>query len=367
MIQYIQTILISGARAPIALEMARSFSKHGHRVIMADSLHLTVSRWSNSVSKYFVTPSPRYQIEEYIIQIQKIIQAEHVDHLIPTCEDALFVSANKASFDCRVWTSEIDLMLKLHNKHWFSQFASKQLRIPETTLLDQFTDWENSDQYVFKPCYSRFASSVIIGKNLKENYFSKAEKSKWIAQRRILGYEICVYSIWDEGKLKAYAAYHPLYKAGKGAGIFFEPFQNQLVFEKVNSFGSKIKYTGQLCFDVIIDQHNTPFFIECNPRGTSGAHLINSQLATAYLGNNTYLYQSKDEFCIKYAMAILHPFSFFKSRIRKAKDSIFDTKDLKPFFFQILSLVEISYIKLTKGTTWLEATTGDIEWNGDEG
>jgi hypothetical protein len=361
-----QTILITGARAPIALEMARSFHRIGHRVIMADSLHLTVSRWSNSVSKYYVTPSPRYEIDKYILHVQSIILVENVTHFIPTCEDALFVAANKKSFDCKVWTSTKELMLKLHNKHWFSQFASEQLNIPETILLDQFIDWENSDQYVFKPCYSRFASSIIIGKKLSENYFSKVEKSKWIAQRRILGFEICVYSIWDHGELKAYAAYHPLYKAGKGAGIFFEPVQNKTVFDNVNSFGSKINYTGHLCFDVIIDHHGTPFFIECNPRGTSGAHLINFKLANAYLGKEFYRYQSNNEFCIMYAMAILHPLSFLKSRIIKAKDCIFDTKDLKPFFFQILSLVEISYIKLTKGTTWLEATTGDIEWNGDE-
>ena len=361
-----QTILISGARAPIALEMARSLHRLGHRVIMSDSMSLTLTRWSNTVTKYYLTPSPRHNTKAYVQCIQNIILNEKVNHFIPTCEDALFVAANKESFDCKVWTSDKELMLKLHNKHWFSIFAGDQLNIPETILIDQFTDWESSDQYVFKPCYSRFASSVIIGKKLTENHFSKAEKSKWIAQRRILGFEICVYSIWDQGKLKAYAAYHPLYKAGKGAGIFFEPIQNGTVFENVNSFGNKIKYTGQMCFDVIIDDQNTPFFIECNPRGTSGAHLINSHLANAYLASESYIYQSKDEFCIKYAMAILQPFSLFKNRVRKAKDCIFDTKDLKPFFFQILSLIEITYIKLTKGTTWLEATTGDIEWNGDE-
>jgi hypothetical protein len=33
---------------------------------------------------------------------------------------------------------------------------------------------------------------------------------------------------------------------------------------------------------------------------------------------------------------------------------------------QILSLVEITYLKFSKNITWLEASTSDIEWNNDE-
>ena len=52
-----QSILLTGARAPITLEMARSFAKQGHKVIVCDSSRLTIARWSNTVTKYYTIPA----------------------------------------------------------------------------------------------------------------------------------------------------------------------------------------------------------------------------------------------------------------------------------------------------------------------
>jgi predicted ATP-grasp superfamily ATP-dependent carboligase len=361
-----QNILISGARAPIALEMARSFKKAGCRVIMIDSLHLTISRWSKYVDKYYVVASPRFFIHLFVKQVQDIIRDENITHFIPTCEEAIFVASRLNEFNCKVWTSPIELVLKLHNKFEFTKYNSERFPIPETVLLPDFKDWENSASYVFKPVYSRFASSVIINKKIKHFHFPETEKPKWITQKKINGKEVCVYSIWDNGCLKAYACYHPLYRAGKGAGVFFEPVFNEKVLEYVKGFGEEINYTGQISFDVIIDENQTPYFIECNPRGTSGAHLLHENLAKAFLNDETIIHQDKTEYCIKYAMFILHLPSYFKSRTLKAKDVILKSHDIKPFLLQILSLVEITYLKFSKNITWLEASTSDIEWNKDE-
>jgi predicted ATP-grasp superfamily ATP-dependent carboligase len=359
-----KTILISGARAPIALEMARSFKLNGHHVIMMDCQTLTIARWSNAVGKYYTIPSPRFNKEGFIKTLQHIIKIEKVDHLIPTCEEAIFIAAYKDEIPCNVWTVNHDLMINLHNKYFFSQQFSSYLPIPKTVLVSDFNDWENSEKYVFKPVYSRFGSSVIIKKNLQSSYFKEKAKLHWVAQQFISGKEVCVYSIWDKGTLKAFAAYHPLLRAGKGAGIFFEPVQNKIVFDYVKRFGEEINYHGQLSFDVIIDQNQQPYFIECNPRGTSGAHLLNNQLAFAFLYDEFVLAKNHQEYSIKYAIALLHPTSMLKKRVLQSKDTIFRLDDLKPFFFQIASLFEITFIKFRKKMTWLEATTADIEWNG---
>ena len=358
-------ILISGARSPIALEMARSFKKLGCKVIMMDSAHLTIARWSNQVDQYYIVPSPRFFRQAFIKEVRDIIQAEAITHFIPTCEEAIFVSQNMEHFKCKVWTSSLTLTLKLHNKYSFTKFQSANFPIPQTTLLTEFTDWDKSDTYVFKPIYSRFATSVIINKKLNSIDIPDSEKPNWIAQKKVDGKEICVYSIWDNGKLKAYACYHPLYRAGKGAGVFFEPVFNEKVLEYVKGFGEEINYTGQLSFDVIVDVNQTPYFIECNPRGTSGAHLLHENLAKAFLNDETIIHQDKTEYCIKYAMFIIHLPSYFKSRTLKAKDVIFKWYDIKPFIMQALSLLEISYLKFSKNITWLEASTSDIEWNHD--
>ena len=360
-----QTILITGARAPIALEMSRSFAKHGHKIIMADSQYLTIARWSNTVTRYYKLPSARYKTIDYIHKLNEIIEKENVSHLIPTCEEAFYMALHKDKINCKVWTSEKELMHNLHNKLIFSQFAHPYFPIPETQLVIDFSDWINSDNYVFKPIYSRFATATIIGKKLSESYFTEIEKNAWIAQKRIKCAEICVYSIWNAGILTAYAAYNPLYRVGKGSGIFFEPVIHNKTFELIKTFGAQIKYTGQLCFDVIIDELNTPYFIECNPRGTSGAHLINDKIAICYLENKDLIVPNKQDYSIKYALAILHPLVFFTKKVRQSHDVIYKNADKTPFFLQFLSIFEITYIKIFKRLSWLAATTGDIEWNGN--
>ena len=116
---------------------------------------------------------------------------------------------------------------------------------------------------------------------------------------------------------------------------------------------------------MIIDKQEQHYFIECNPRGTSGAHLLHKQLAYAFLDNTFVQADSFKEYAIKYAIMLLHPFSLLKRRVIQANDTIFSWRDVKPFFLQVASLVEITYNKFTKKISWLEATTADIEWNGD--
>ena len=360
-----QKILITGARAPIALELARSFANHGEVVIMADSLRFTIARWSNSVAKYYVLPSPRFNLQNFIIELQNIIEKEGITHLIPTCEEAIYIACHKEKFNCKVWTCGKDLILNLHNKYHFYQQFNQYLPMPETVLVDDFLNWQTSEEYVFKPIFSRFATAVLIKKILPKDYFSTTEKQKWLAQKFIKGTEICVYSLWDNGVLKAYSTYLPLYRAGKGAGIFFEPVTNTEVLTFVKNFGEQINYTGQLCFDVIVDAENKPHFIECNPRGTSGLHLIHNDFASCVLDNKTIIVTKKDDFAIKYAFAIFHPFALFHRKVRNAKDVVYRNNDIKPFFLQVLSIFEIVLIKFTKGRTLQEATTSDIEWNGE--
>lgn len=360
-----QTIMISGARAPVALELARSFHKQGHRVIMLDAQRFTISRWSNAVDIYYTIPSPRYDRDGFVSKLSEIVLKENVDHFIPTCEEAIYVSACKKKLTCEVWTVDLDLMLKLHNKYRFAIEFSHLLPIPNTILLKDFQDWKASKSYVFKPVYSRFATAVLIGKKLSSTNFEQEDKTKWLAQTFIEGKEICVYSIWANGRLKAYSAYHPLYRAGKGAGVFFEPVHYPNVYEDVVRFGSEIRYHGQLCFDVIIDQAHKHYFIECNPRATSGAHLLNENITKAFLDNEGVIIQNQKEYAIKYAMAILHPFSLLKKRVMRADDVIFKWNDILPFLLQFTALLELLYIKLSKKIGWLEASTVDIEWNED--
>lgn len=297
--------------------------------------------------------------------MQKIIAEENISHIIPTCEEVFYFSRYKKQFNCKVWTTDFSLMAKLHNKFSFTEIANGYLSIPATVRLTDFFDWGNSERYVFKPCFSRFGSEVIRNKKVASADFSAEEKKSWIAQRFIKGNEICTYSVWDEGNLKAFSFYKPAYRVGEGAGIYFEPVHHRKTFESIQAFGKLLNYTGQLSFDVIIDETDEPWFIECNPRATSGGHLINVRLAEAFMKNENLITQDGKEYCIAYAMFLKHFSEYFSSRVRKSKDVVFRNNDMKPFFLQLLSLFEIQKIKRKNKISFLGAATFDIEWNGE--
>ncbi len=356
-------LLLLGARAPITLELARSFYNYGYKVVLADSLKFPIGRWSNKVFKYEILPNAREDTLKYYEAITRLVEKYSIEHIIPSCEEAFYIAKNKSNWNCKVWTSEIKLMDLLHNKETFALNFNTQLPIPKTTSLEKFSKWSKSNQYVFKPKYSRFGNKIIINSHITSETIQ--DPKNWIAQTKVCGKEVCVYSIWDDGKLKGYTCYEPLYRAGKGSGIFFKRIENEDIKEQVKCFGEAYKYTGQLSFDVIISKDNN-WFIECNPRGTSGAHLLNKNLANCFFDSDEKTFIDKSDYMLAIVMFFTHPFKFFLKKVRRAKDVIFRIDDPLPALLQGLSFIEILFIKLSKGISLLEATTFDLEWNGDE-
>ena len=348
----------------MSLELARSFHKQGYFVILADSLMFPVGRWSNTIAKYERMPRVRQNTMAYIDAITSLVTKYEITDLIPCCEESFYIAKYKHNWKCKVWTADIKFMDLLHNKETFASEFKGQLAIPETISLDKFSQWENSSQYVFKPKYSRFAGKIYLNSSITNETISYAEN--WIAQKKVEGTEICVYSIWDEGKLKGYASYEPLFRAGKGAGTFFKRIEHERLKEKVKRFGEFYKYTGQLSFDVIVT-NEISWFIECNPRGTSGAHLLNDVLANCFFNEGETFTKDKKDYMLSSLILFAHPLGFLQKRVRQAKGVIFRFYDPLPSVLQLLSVLEIIFIKFSEGIDLLKATTFDIEWNGHEG
>ena len=358
------TVLITGARAPVALEMARSFREKGHRVVMADSMSYTLARWSNSVNLYYHIPSPAHEFAFFRKKINEIIREEKIEHLIPTCEETFYISmCPEFAKQCKVWTSGIEVLDSLHNKLFFSRLAVNYFNVPQTVSCSEFNDWKQAQQYVFKPVYSRFASSAIIARKEEHCNEPKKHPDGWVAQQYVDGKEISVYSLWDNGVLKAFVSYHSKYRAGQGAGIFFETVWHEETFAAVKKMGEELRYTGQLCFDIIL-HNDKPYVLECNPRATSGAHILNKKLADVFLEKEAIIIKQAPLYMIGLAVLFSNPIVLFRKEFYKGNDVLFRLKDLKPALLQLMSLAELWQKKWKYKISWLQATTEDIEWNG---
>ncbi|WJI78796.1 MULTISPECIES: hypothetical protein [unclassified Mesorhizobium] len=227
-------MLITGARAPVALHLARLLHGVGRRVILADSPAHPIAAASTACALYRRLPPPRFAPDAYAEAVEALVRSEGVVLVIPTCEEVFYLGQlwRDRAMTARLFAPDMDLLARVHDKHAFIRLVeSLGLAVPKTTLLQSRHDLQavhdRSRELVFKPVWSRFASHVLLRPSPEElDAISPSPEMPWVAQRFIAGEEISAYAVARDGKLKALAFSRSLYRAGKGAGICFERVEN---------------------------------------------------------------------------------------------------------------------------------------------
>lgn len=375
-------VLILGARAPVCLEWARAFHASGWSVTAADSVIWPIARASRAVDDYFQLPEPRTNTSAWIETLCRLVDERAIDLVLPTCEEAFYLAAGieKLSIRCKVMTTDFTIMHHLHHKYIFAKMTEGwPIEAPETLLLENVEAVNQlsarSEMLVFKPVYSRFANRTLIQpspEKLKE--IQPTPQQPWVAQKFIAGREHCSYSLLVEGRLTAHACYHPRYRVGRGAGIYFEPTTLPMIRAFVERFGATTGYTGQVGFDFIEAYDGQCYVLECNPRGTSGVHLFDDQpqaLVAALLGKygQDVLLPTDFPRMVSLAMLLFAAPRYaldtvFWHNYFMARDVVTRHGDHRPLPVQLLSLLEIIYRALARKLGLLAASTADIEWDG---
>lgn len=375
-------ILLTGGRAPVTLDLARAFHRAGHTVFMAESLRGHLSQASAAVKANFVVPAPRQETEAFLAALRSIIEQNQIDLLIPTCEEVFHIAKGLDSLPCKVFTEPLAKLDIYHNKWKFVINAvNHNLRVPESMLvkreddlLHAFASWR---RLVLKPVYSRFASRTLILPSLKQALSTLTFDEPWIAQEYIVGQQFCSYSVCHDGRITAHAVYPTIFTAGQGATIAFQPVEHAGIFEWVRTFVERFNVTGQMAFDFIETPQGDLYALECNPRATSGAHLLtnNPQFVESFFKEGPFCVTpfADSSHMLGTAMLVYGlPAALrdgnFRAWLRAflhSDDVILDFRDLKPFLLQWRSIFEYVQFGRRMGISVLEASTFDIEWNGE--
>ncbi|TJW70248.1 MAG: hypothetical protein E5V92_34405, partial [Mesorhizobium sp.] len=87
-----KTVLITGARAPVALHLARLLHGAGRRVILADAPARPIAATSKACARYHRLPPPRFEPRAYAEAVEALVRAEGIDLVIPTCEEVFHLA-----------------------------------------------------------------------------------------------------------------------------------------------------------------------------------------------------------------------------------------------------------------------------------
>jgi hypothetical protein len=380
-----RTLLVTGARAPVALHLARLLHGAGHRVVLADTFASPIASASVACSVYRQLPPPRFAPQAYAAAVETVLREERVDLVIPTCEEVFYLGRiwRDRAMPAALFAPPMELLARVHDKYAFIRLAQDfGLAVPETILLKNRDDLEavrgRSRELVFKPVWSRFASHVLLRpESGKLNAIRPTAAAPWVAQRFVDGDEISAYAVARDGDVKALSLYGSRYRAGKGAGICLEPVRDRGAREFIEAFVARTRWSGQISFDLMRGHEGPVLPLECNPRATSGLHFFRhpQTFAAAVLGAGDRA--RPDVQALQTVRLALWIYGFpaalrkgqlghFRQMLAQAGELLDWPGDPGPRKRAWRAFAEVAGIALRQRITLQAASTRDIEWNGPD-
>jgi hypothetical protein len=375
---------ITGARAPVALHLARLLKVAGYRVYLGDSLRAPLAAASHLHDGYHRLPEFRSQPARAAGELKHLLTSLKIDCVIPTCEEALYLGQiwQDHAMPAPLFAPDFALLARVHNKHSFITLCqSLGFPAPQTQLLQLPAEVlalaPRARDLVFKPVYSRFATHTVIRPYPKRLTKIRPSPSvPWVAQDFLAGDELCAYAVAINGKVMALAAYRGLIRAGLGASLCFEPVEDANLTRFVTDFIAATGWTGQISFDLIRKADGTVLPIECNPRATSGLHFFRDPMAfsRAILGEATAKPDVTRPQGLQLAIwlyglpQITRPGGW--QRLRHALAEVEDITDWPgdrlTLTDQLRPFAEIAARALRQRISLQAASTRDIEWDGPD-
>lgn len=372
------TVLITGARAPVAVDLARSFAAAGHRVHLADSVTGWAARLSRSVTATHLLAPPRTHFPRFAAGLRDLVARLDPVAILPTCEEVFYVAA--AGLGERVLAPPSAVLRTLHSKIGFACHArGLGLAAPETWRIESRADLGAlpvaPEALVFKPDFSRFATHTLIRPTRAQlHVINPTPALPWAAQRVVAGEELCLWSFARQGRLVASVVYRPLWRHGMAAAYAFEAVDCPGALAMARTIAEADSLTGHLSFDVIVTPDGTVMPIECNPRAVSGLHLFDArpELARAMLGEGgahavggvRYLGPAMALLGVPAAIASGRVRAF-AGDVRRGRDAVGRAGDRRPAIGALIDAGRFAVRALATRRSPAGATTDDIEWNGE--
>jgi hypothetical protein len=378
------TVLITGARAPVAQDLARACRAAGYDVHLADSVPSRAARALRPAFPVHRLPSPRRAFAAFRTATCRLVEAIGATHILPTCEEVFWLAeaAARDGYAERLFAPDLALLARLHSKARFVDFAaSLGIAVPETQILEAPLPPEALqrpfEQLVLKPEYSRFATHTLIAPSAAR--FARVRPSpacRWVAQQRIQGDEVCSWSALRHGRVTAFAAYRPRWRQGRAAAFQIEAVAAPAIREISEKVGAATGMTGHLSFDVIVDAAGVAFPIECNPRAVSGLHLFDASADLARAMFEGVPCGEPQPGMLRHmgpAMALLGlPAALFSGRLgalradwQRSRDVIAREGGARVTLACLADAAGFALQALRSKRSPAGATTADIEWDGE--
>jgi hypothetical protein len=379
-------VLITGARAPAALDLARSFRAAGYAPHLADCSPCRTARISKVPRGVHAYASPVSAPERFARDIDELVRSLDPVMVIPVCEEVFHLAAlarRRPVLAERLFAPPFDILRALHSKRLFARGCIERgLLVPQTWPVRERGDLgplPPGDALVLKPEYSRFG----VGAAIRPSPAALAalpigDGRAWVAQSYVQGTEVSFYAVARCGSLAAFGAYGSAWRERGGASYAFAPLDAPLAAPLRDIAATLADWVGdgQFACDVIVDDRGQPWLLECNPRATSGVHLFrrDAALAQAFTGaarrvepqDEGLLYVAPAFWLLGLSAALRDgKLMDWRRDRRRGRDVIGADGDGAPRVGALADAAAFAISALAARHSLAEAMTADIEWNGE--
>lgn len=379
-------ILITSWRSFVALELMRLMKEN--TIFIQECQEEYICKYSKYKNGECITTAPSQNFEIYKTQILDFIKKNDIQLVIPTTEDIFYISRLKTDIEnlgCTIMSDDFEKLKKLHSKKQIMELSEwLGIDIPKTFEFFSLEDLKNyitahpHFDYVVKPKYSRFAnfisSNQIPGSKSLDEIQIDLTSNSYILQEYISGKSVCSYSLAKKWTLWSHMNYECVLTYNGWSGTFLESFQNEKIQNFVKNFCEKYAINGQISFDYMITPEWKIYLIECNPRPTSGIHLLKNDIEFQKRILAFKTQEKQDLYTLRWEIRngfslinLLYTFQvkkFFTWIESISYDVVFDTKDISPFFKQPTLLLYYKHLASEKNMSLSQVTSYDIEYDG---
>jgi len=378
-----ERVLITGARAAAALDIARSLRAAGFEPHLADCSPAWMARASRAAGPVHRYASPVESPAAFARDLRDLVARLAPVRIIPTCEEVFHLAALSESggFSGRLFAPGMDQLATLHAKDRFAALCRRlSLPAPQTATATSRATLAAltgpQPDVVVKPVWSRFGARTLIAPGAADlAAIAPTPAAPWVVQQRIVGEEVSFYAVCHAGRVTAFCAYGADWRLAGGAGYAFRPASHDTATRLRTMADALAAFagTGQIACDAIVDGAGQPWLIECNPRATSGVHLFGrgAALGRALMGQDDAGPVAGARHVAPALWLKGLPAALREGRTRDWRDQRRDGSDVVtapgdrlPALGALGDAAVFGLRALRSGRSLTEAMTADIEWNG---
>ena len=272
------TALLTLGRLPVALELARALHAAGWRVVVAEPLPLHLCRVSRAVARCRTLVAPCEDAARYLDELARIVVEEGASLVVPVSEETVHVAALRERLPAGVALAcpSREALLALHDKWRFATRArALGLPVPATAPAssEAAAAIAASGPYVSKPRLSCSGVGVVLHDG-PGPLDPAVRDERHLVQSRLPGAALCAQALAVDARVRALVAYRSLLDAGSVSVCFERVAVPEDVRRTVDAIVGDARWSGPIAFDFIADSAGRWCPIECNPRATSGLHLL---------------------------------------------------------------------------------------------